>query len=352
MTATMTSRQRLECAMRGGEPDRMACGPYGLGHISLDTPIGQELLASTDLMVDVSIGGDPILGVSAEVLTTQEGDTVTFAIPTPKGPLVRRVRQTAVTSATVEFPFKTPEDVEKLLSLPYTAPEPDVSAYRAMEERVGEEGLVMGGVCTAVCLAASWFSPEGFCLAWADAPEQVMRLTALAAERINAWVEKACRAGVRAFRLIGGEYVTVQLGPRAVPDLLTRFDTALVDVIHRHGALAHYHNHGPLCGFCRSSRRWESTRWTRWRRLRGVMCTWRRQDGRPETACAWWAIWTTWRLLRHCLPKRLLPSPASAPWLPGHARSFSAAPHPALTRSGELAISSPWRRWLAMCRRS
>jgi len=249
MTATMTSRQRLECAMRGGEPDRMACGPYGLGHISLDTPIGQELLASTDLMVDVSIRGDPILGVSAEVLTTQEGDTVTFAIPTPKGPLVRRVRQTAVTSATVEFPFKTPEDVEKLLSLPYTAPEPDVSAYRAMEERVGEEGLVMGGVCTAVCLAASWFSPEGFCLAWADAPEQVMRLTALAAERINAWVEKACRAGVRAFRLIGGEYVTVQLGPRAVPDLLTRFDTALVDVIHRHGALAHYHNHGPLMRF-------------------------------------------------------------------------------------------------------
>jgi len=40
--------------------------------------------------------------------------------------------------------------------------------------------------------------------------------------------------------------VTVQLGPRAVEELLTPFDTELVALVHRYGGFVYYHNHGPV----------------------------------------------------------------------------------------------------------
>ena len=65
-------------------------------------------------------------------------------------------------------------------------------------------------------------------------------------ERITAYVERLCRGGVDAFRIVGGEYASVQLGPDAFKRLCVKYDRVLVDAIHKHGAIAHYHNHGPV----------------------------------------------------------------------------------------------------------
>jgi len=69
-------------------------------------------------------------------------------------------------------------------------------------------------------------------------------MTATASERLIAYVESLCKAGVEGFRIVGGEYVSVQLGPRAFRELVIPFDTELARVIHQHGAVAYYHNHG------------------------------------------------------------------------------------------------------------
>jgi hypothetical protein len=242
----MTSRQRLLTAMRCERPDRVPVAPFGLGHLDPDGEAARELIAKTDPFITAGSGGDPILGRGAPVTSRQEGDTTIATLATPKGDLVRRRRRTSVTSATVEFYLKGPEDVERLLSLPYEPPDIDLQRFEEWKERVGEEALVMVGVGNAVCLPASWFSPEDLCLAWAERPDVLRRLTAVAADRINAYVERLCEAGVDAFRIIGGEYVTVQLGPRAFDELITPFDTELVDIMHRHGAVAYYHNHGNM----------------------------------------------------------------------------------------------------------
>mgnify|MGYP000940616622 CR=1 FL=1 len=54
------------------------------------------------------------------------------------------------------------------------------------------------------------------------------------------------RGALEAFRIIGGEYASVQLGPDAFKRLCVKYDRALVDVMHKYGAVAHYHNHGPV----------------------------------------------------------------------------------------------------------
>lgn len=94
------------------------------------------------------------------------------------------VRRNEITSAAVAFPLKGPEDVEHFLAIPYSAPESNAAPFHALKARVGEEGLVTVGIEAGVCLPASWFSPEGFCRAWADAPDLVAELTWVGAQRI------------------------------------------------------------------------------------------------------------------------------------------------------------------------
>ena len=245
----MTSRERILAAMRLETPDRVPVSPFGLGKLDPEAPFTWEFIRTTDPLITAVSAGDPFLGLGVDVTTSADGDTTSTVIHTPKGDLTRKVQRTAVTTATVKFPFETPADVERFLSIPYIPPEADVAAFHAMKERVGEEGLVMVGVADAVCLPASWFPPEGFCMAWADSPDLLVNLTSLAAARTNAHVKRLCEAGVDAFRIIGGEYASVQLGPKGFDALVMAFDGELVDVIHGYGAIAYYHNHGPAMRF-------------------------------------------------------------------------------------------------------
>jgi len=235
--------------MRGGTPDRVPVAPFGMGRVDPDSDIGRELIARTDIILTPPVQGDMLLGASAGWASTVEGDSTTRVLQTPGGPLVMRDRSTGITHATVDFPLKSPEDVDRFLSLPYTPPDYDCTEYLAAEARLGEDGLAMAGIPNGVCLPASWFSPQDFCLMWAERPDLVRKLTQVAADRINTCVERLCRAGVRAFRIIGGEYVSVQLGPKAFAELITPFDTELVDIIHRHGGIAYYHNHGRVMDY-------------------------------------------------------------------------------------------------------
>ena len=245
----MTSRERILSAIRLETPDRVPVTPFGLGKLDPDGTVARELIETTDPILTVGSGGDTFLGRGVDTHTQVEGDRTVTTIQTPSGDLTRVVRRTEITSATVKFPFESVEDVERFLSIPYVAPPVDVSAFHALKNRVGDEALVMVGIGDAVCLPASWFSPEGFCLAWADTPDLVLELTTLASDRVTARVDALCEAGVDAFRIIGGEYASVQLGPMGFDALVMPFDAELVATIHKYDAIAYYHNHGPVMPF-------------------------------------------------------------------------------------------------------
>jgi uroporphyrinogen-III decarboxylase len=107
----------------------------------------------------------------------------------------------------------------------------------------------MVAIGNAVCVPADWFSPADFALAWAEAPDLVVKLVATASERLLSYVERLCAAGVDGFRIVGGEYVTVQLGHKAFAALIEPFDRPLIELMRRHGAIAYYHNHGKVMRF-------------------------------------------------------------------------------------------------------
>lgn len=248
MSNSMTSRQRLLAATRHERVDRVPVSPFGLGHLSADGDAARELIRETDPFLTRGIG-NPFLGTRVRADSVTDGNVTTTTWHTPLGDLIQKRECTDITSATVEFPLKTADDIAKLLSIPFEPVEPNPGPFLQLQRELGEEGMALAGIGTAVCLPAAWFSPEDFCLLWADAPDAMTELVRVAADRLNDFVLKACRAGVTEYRLVGGEYVTVQLGPSAVPPLLHTPDHELVEIIHEHGGIAYYHNHGPCMAF-------------------------------------------------------------------------------------------------------
>ena len=245
----MTSRERMLCAIRGEQPDRAPVSPWGFGRVDRESAVGRELVEKCDLWVGAGGGGFSFTGTELQADSSTEGSVTTTVYHTPGGDMRSRRQSTAITSATIEFPCKNATDVGKLLSVPYEPLPTDFSGFHEAKKKYGNDALVNMGCSDAVCWPATVLSPEDFCLLWADAPGVMAEMCRVGSERLNPYIEAACQAGVDCFRIIGGEYVTVQLGPTAVRKLLTPFDTQQIEIMHHYGAVAHYHNHGPMMRF-------------------------------------------------------------------------------------------------------
>ncbi|MBC7286690.1 MAG: hypothetical protein H5T86_01320 [Armatimonadetes bacterium] len=246
----MSSRDRILCAFECGTPDRVPVSPFTLGRLNPEDAFTWEFIRRVDPLIDVGLaGGSPFFGTGVQQEVRQQGDMTEVIIHTPCGGLRSVYKRTQRTTGHIVFPCKTADDVERLLSIPYEPPDPDPTQFMNWRDRVGDEGLVLAGIGNALCWAAEMFSPQDFCLLWADAPDAMIEMTRVANERLCQWVDAACRKGVDAFRIVGGEYASTQLGPRAFDLLCRQPDRELVRVIKSHGAWAYYHNHGPIMDY-------------------------------------------------------------------------------------------------------
>ncbi|HDS74053.1 MAG TPA: hypothetical protein ENN56_00790, partial [Firmicutes bacterium] len=130
----MTSRERLLTAIHRGTPDRVPIGPYTLGRLDFDAPFTREFIRAVDPLVDTGCGGNMIWGQSApfEKLPLEHvRDQVVevIVLHTPKGNLLRKTRRTKIMTSQTEFFCKTPEDAEKVLSVPFTPPSFNLKEY-------------------------------------------------------------------------------------------------------------------------------------------------------------------------------------------------------------------------------
>ncbi len=242
----MTSRARLMTAFRCGTPDRVPVAPFHLGVLDPDSAIAAELIEKTDIIIQAGFAGASFAGAAADMDVVDEGNRVITTIHTPKGDLRKVVTRTDITSATTTFPCKTADDIEKLMAIPYEPLSPNVTAFNAWKNRLGDEGVVLCGIIDPICVPADFFSPEDFCLLWIDAPDAMKALVDVSTERILESLETACKAGIDGYRIIGGEYASTQLGPKAFRELVVGPDRQMCDIMHEYGAIAYNHNHGPV----------------------------------------------------------------------------------------------------------
>ncbi|MCS7224791.1 MAG: hypothetical protein NZ959_09590 [Armatimonadetes bacterium] len=247
----MTSRERLILSFLCEKTDRVAVSPQTLGRLNLSDPLTELLIKETDPTIYAGDACDVFIGAAVARSVRAEGSKTFVHYQMAGRELVRVIQRTAKTTATVAFPCQTALDVEMVLSSRYDPPADEhldsaCQQFTWWKDVIGEEGLVLWGLPNAVCFPAEWLSPENFCLLWADEPDLIKEMVKVANERLLQFADRLCQRGVDAFRIIGGEYVSVQLGPDAFRQLVVPYDSQLVSLIRSYGAIAYYHIHGPI----------------------------------------------------------------------------------------------------------
>ena len=249
MIDTMTSRERMLAVLQHAEPDRIPVAPWGLGRVGWDTPLGAELVARTDPWLETGLGCNPVAGAVWPVDEQRSGQQVRRVLHAAGRDLTAVTTTTAQTTASTEYFCKSLADIEALLAMPHVPAHPNVEAILAHKRRVGQDGLAVVGVGDGLCYPNDMLGTEYCSLLWASEPEVIRELVRVAAERVYAVVEEACRGGADCIRIVGGEYATELMGRRAWDELVVPYDKPLVEMIHSYGAIAHYHNHGRMQRF-------------------------------------------------------------------------------------------------------
>lgn len=245
----MTSQERMLAAIHHVPPDRVPVSPWGLGRIPIHSSLGRELVARTDPWIEIGLGCHPVGGADLPLEVEQHGNSERRILHAPGRNLVSIRTTTAETTACTDYFCETKEDIEALHAIPYEPPHPDVEAYRELREEIGQDGLVVMGVPNALCYPNDMLGTEYCSYLWAADPDVIRDLVVTAAERIHRVAEEACEAGVDCFRIVGGEYATQLMGPRAWDELIVPHDEPLVEMIQTYDAIAHYHNHGNMQAF-------------------------------------------------------------------------------------------------------
>lgn len=249
----MNSRERILAATRLQEPDCVPCSPH-VGPAMVEQMTAEEwhaLSAKTDVTMSVGALGDAqIYGGQYWLdhsVVAHEGNLIITRVETPRGVLTTRQVLTREASWVAEHCYKMPEDVDKLLSVPYHRPSFEVTAYRAWEERLGEEGLVALGIPSAFRFCLGFFGSEMLYLAIADQPDLVEHLVATMNERLALYVQTCCWKGVRSFWMGGSEHCGPGVvHPRVFRRMVTPYDKRIVEIIHDHSGIVNYHTHGKL----------------------------------------------------------------------------------------------------------
>jgi len=262
----MTSRDRLLNAIRRQPTDRVPVSTYELVGYNSDSFENQEesyrslmevIREKTDCIAMWNPSSNETFLCSSnpvEIDTVrtrcEDGVTIEQTLHTPKGDLRRtmKVMDNVHTVWQVEHWCKSPSDVDKALSVPYSPVKHDASDLARIRGEVGDKGIVMASTGDALLLAMELME-FGEATVWAmTETDHFARVIDELQERYLEQVRDMMETCVvDLYRICGPEYATP---PYLPPSFFERFvmpyDRALTELIHKYGALVRLHSHGKV----------------------------------------------------------------------------------------------------------
>lgn len=150
----------------------------------------------------------------------------------------------------IEHLLNDNDDLRSLMELPVSEykGEPEIEAFLKLEEQIGDTGIVMIDTPDPLCLSAELFGMGEFTIAALTEQKLFHQLMEIFASRLNTKTEAVSRAlPGRLWRIFGPEYASPPfLPPQLFREYVVRYDTPMVDAIHREGGYARIHSHGNL----------------------------------------------------------------------------------------------------------
>jgi hypothetical protein len=263
--SAMTSRQRVLAAMRRQQPDRTPVHLRGVRAWDSDwvarqdcsyRPVIEAVLEHCDLIPDAGVAGidSPFLSAATqeitETCTIEAGDwTIRHTvIHTPKGDLRQDSWHALFRGAMVRRHFiETPEDVERVLSVPYVAPQIDLTRYLWLRDQFPDNLVIL--MCPQAA-SAVWelLGTASFAYFWSDHRDLLYQLRDAFQERALGVLDSVLAAG--AGPVVGTDGVETVAPPIHSPQAYRDFALPTFREysarIHARGCLLHVHCHNRL----------------------------------------------------------------------------------------------------------
>ena len=171
-----------------------------------------------------------------------------YAIATPKGDLTFTVKfqKDVSTQWITEEPIKETEDLRKIMSIPWSRPELDLSSYRTEVQRLGNDGVTMMQIDTPVVTVSGMMNFQDYLMLTITDTGLLRELCDMAYERISTIVDSCLDAGMGPiYRFNGSEQSTPPMNSvTTYEQFIYEYERRLVDQVHKRGALAAVHCHG------------------------------------------------------------------------------------------------------------
>ena len=260
----MTRRERLTAILEGRVPDRPAVKVWGVSspdgacvHPDFE-PVRDLALEKTDLFAG---GGSPFALYcgrhTSQLVETREEATESpdwvhdiTVYHTPEGDLrgVFRRSTRKRPGYQMEYLLKEPDDIRRLLSMPYEPHPFDAEGYRRADEEVGDAGITMFGLDHAMYGLQRLIGSENFALWSVEAEDRIMEAMQVFAGRLADHARAAIEAGIRGiYGWVGPELcIPPLMSPSAFDRYVTDLDKPLIDLIHDAGGRVWVHCHGKM----------------------------------------------------------------------------------------------------------
>jgi hypothetical protein len=263
MKPAMTRRERMLAIFGGRTPDRPAVKVWGISpdgdcvHPAYE-PIRQLGVEKTELAVGSGSAFDIYCGACRdEVVETREEpsdfpgwvDRITV-YHTPRSDLRDVFRRSTGKRPGYEkeYLLKEPEDIRRLLSLPYRPHPFSARSHHEAERRIGEAGIVLFGLDHPMYALQRLIGSENFALWSIEAEDFMIEAMELFADRVRDHAQAAIAHGVRGiFGWVGPELcIPPLMSPGHFERYVFALDHPLCDLIHDAGGRVWVHCHGKM----------------------------------------------------------------------------------------------------------
>jgi len=283
----MNSRQRLLCALQGGQPARLPATTHHVMDSFRHRYLGDA--STQDFFERFGLDGirwvvahrpdeskrefhDPLQGVPgfleasrvasdgwrvfAEPLPNHEWPTTRYRFVTPKGELSMVLQSNEHTSWVREHLIKNKPDID-LMGEYVTAPKCDVETVNRAAAEFGERGIVRGHICTFDVFGQPGTWQEASCLVGIerlimesyDDPAWVHALLKILLERKLIYTRSLQGAAYDVIELGGGDASSTVISPRLFEEFVAPYDASIIAAAHEAGCHGNLHtaSHGRRC---------------------------------------------------------------------------------------------------------
>lgn len=195
---------------------------------------------------------DEICHSTEQPTDSDEWVHVLATVQTPEGTLssVYRKSTAGKPGYQMEYLLKEPDDIRKLLSIPYKPFPFSAEAFWAKEQEVGDRGITLYGLDHAMYGLQRLIGSENFAFWSIDCRGLLLEAIETFSLRIRQEAESALDAAIKGvYGWVGPELcIPPLMSLKDFEEFVFQFDKPLIDLIHERGGYVWVHSHGRMRG--------------------------------------------------------------------------------------------------------